>query len=37
MHFRISCIATSELLQRNNLPYIHFNDAADLEGLNRNY
>jgi uncharacterized protein YjiS (DUF1127 family) len=28
MHSAPSCIATSELLQRNNPLYIHFNDTA---------
>lgn len=37
MHFRISCTATSELLQRNNLAYIHFNGSAGVQGLNCNY
>jgi len=37
MRFGISCTATSELLQRGMPIYIHFNDAAFLQGLNRNY
>ena len=37
MHSRISCIATSELPHCNIPVYIHFNDEAFLQGLNRNY
>jgi uncharacterized protein YjiS (DUF1127 family) len=37
MHFRSSCIATSELLHCSTPSYIHFNDEAFLQGLNRNY
>jgi uncharacterized protein YjiS (DUF1127 family) len=37
MHFSLSCIATSELLQCNNLTYIHFNDEDLLQRLNRNF
>jgi len=37
MRFEISCTATSELLQCGILIYIHFNDEASLQGLNRNY
>jgi uncharacterized protein YjiS (DUF1127 family) len=36
MHFPLSCIATSELLQCNKAIYIHFNDEAFLQRLNRN-
>jgi uncharacterized protein YjiS (DUF1127 family) len=36
MRFRISCIATSELLHCSIQVYIHFNDEAALQGLNRN-
>jgi uncharacterized protein YjiS (DUF1127 family) len=35
MRFLISCIAPFSLLQRNILIYIHFNDEACLQGLNR--
>ena len=37
MRFKVSCTATSELLQCSILIYIHFNDEASLQGLNRNY
>jgi uncharacterized protein YjiS (DUF1127 family) len=37
MHFRLSCIAAFELLQRGTLTYIHFNDEASLQELNRRY
>lgn len=37
MRFGISCTATSELLHCGILIYIHFNDEAFLQGLNRNY
>jgi uncharacterized protein YjiS (DUF1127 family) len=37
MRFGLSCTATSELLHCGILPYIHFNDEASLQGLNRNY
>ena len=37
MRFEISCTATSELLQCGIPTYIHFNDEAFLQGLNRNY
>ena len=37
MRFEISCTATLELLQCGILIYIHFNDEASLQGLNRNY
>jgi uncharacterized protein YjiS (DUF1127 family) len=37
MRFRLSCTATLELLQCGMLNYIHFNDEAFLQGLNRNY
>ena len=37
MRFKISCTATSELLHCGTLIYIHFNDEASLQGLNRNY
>ena len=37
MHFILSCIATLELLRRSTWPYIHFNDDAFLQELNRNY
>jgi uncharacterized protein YjiS (DUF1127 family) len=36
MRFRISCIATSELLHCGIKVYIHFNDEAFLQELNRN-
>ena len=36
MHFTISCIATSELLHCGIYLYIHFNDEAAPQGLNRN-
>jgi uncharacterized protein YjiS (DUF1127 family) len=36
MHWLPSCIATLELLRRNTAFYIHFNDLAALQGLNRN-
>jgi uncharacterized protein YjiS (DUF1127 family) len=35
MHISISCIATFELLHREIVSYIHFNDEAALQGLNR--
>ena len=37
MRFTLSCTATLELPERDNLLYIHFNDEACLQGLNRNY
>ena len=37
MRFKISCTATSELLHCGMLIYIHFNDEAFLQELNRNY
>jgi uncharacterized protein YjiS (DUF1127 family) len=37
MRFEISCTATSELLHCDILLYIHFNDEAFLQELNRNY
>ena len=37
MHFGLSCIATLELPQCNILTYIHFNDEASLQELNRNF
>ena len=37
MRFGLSCTATSELLQCGMLLYIHFNDEALLQRLNRNY
>lgn len=37
MRFGISCTATSELLQRGMLAYIHFNGEAFLQELNLNY
>ena len=37
MRFVSSCTAPLELLQRSNLPYTHFNDEVDLQGLNREY
>ncbi len=37
MHFTSSCIATSELLHCSMPSYIHFNDEASLQELNRNY
>ena len=36
MRFGISCIATPELLHCSIQVYIHFNDEAVLQGLNRN-
>jgi len=36
MHFAISCIATKCLLQCDMVVYIHSNDEASLQGLNRN-
>ena len=36
MHFTPSCIAALELLQRDIPSYIHFNDEASLQELNRN-
>jgi uncharacterized protein YjiS (DUF1127 family) len=36
MHFTSSCIATLKLLQCNTVSYVHFNDEAFLQGLNRN-
>jgi hypothetical protein len=35
MQNSVSCIATFELLHREKVPYIHFNDEAGLHGLNR--
>ena len=35
MQFKPSCIAALELLQREGTPYIRCNDAAFLQGLNR--
>ena len=35
MRISISCIATFELLHREIVSYIHFNDEAGLQGLNR--
>jgi uncharacterized protein YjiS (DUF1127 family) len=35
MQLWISCIAPLELLQRSTVLYIHFNDSASLQGLNR--
>ena len=37
MHIALSCTAPFRLLEREILPYIHFNDEAFLQGLNRNY
>jgi uncharacterized protein YjiS (DUF1127 family) len=37
MHFRLSCTAAFELLQRGTPTYIHFNDEASLQELNRRY
>ena len=37
MHLRISCTAPLELPQCGMPPYIHFNDEAFLQRLNRNY
>jgi uncharacterized protein YjiS (DUF1127 family) len=36
MRFSPSCIAAIDLPQCGILPYIHFNDEASLQGLNRN-
>ena len=35
MHLSLSCIATLELLHCSMFFYIHFNDEASLQGLNR--
>ena len=37
MRFTPSCTAALELPKRHKLLYIHFNDEAFLQGLNRNY
>jgi uncharacterized protein YjiS (DUF1127 family) len=37
MRFRISCIATSELQHCSIYVYIHFNDEAAPQRLNRNF
>src|ERR1700761_8618400 len=37
MHFCISCTAALELPHCDRMPYIHFNDEASLQELNRNY
>ena len=37
MRFGLSCTATSELPQCGIPIYIHFNDEASLQELNRNY
>ena len=37
MHYGLSCTATFEVLHRNISLYIHFNDAACLQRLNRRY
>jgi uncharacterized protein YjiS (DUF1127 family) len=35
MHIELSCIAALELPQRDGVTYIHFNDEAVFQGLNR--
>ena len=37
MRFTPSCTAAFDLPERDFLLYIHFNDEASLQGLNRNY
>jgi uncharacterized protein YjiS (DUF1127 family) len=37
MHWGLSCIATFEVLHRIISTYIHFNDEAQIEELNRIY
>jgi uncharacterized protein YjiS (DUF1127 family) len=36
MRFKLSCTAALELPELGNLLYIHFNDEASLQELNRN-
>jgi uncharacterized protein YjiS (DUF1127 family) len=37
MRFAPSCTAPFDLLERETLDYVHFNDEAFLQRLNRNY